>query len=90
MLRKAGARATVFLYYSKEDETWTLRYKIAFKGGELKFKFGDEFDEITPDGRLVKVGKIKWQEYFTCFDRSQLLYIVFVVCIGISSIFTSL
>ena len=39
----------------EEADQWFLKYKIAFKSGELRYHFGEPFDELTPDGRNVKV-----------------------------------
>lgn len=55
ILRKAGAMATVYMEYLKDGDVWTINYKIAFKSGHITFRSGEEFDEVTPDGRNVKV-----------------------------------
>jgi len=54
VLRKTGARATTYLDISVSGDTCTWNYKIAIKSGSINFKLGEEFDEITPDGRPVK------------------------------------
>ena len=57
ILRKAGAHATTTIEIASNNEGIRWQYKIAFKSGDLKFNFGNVFDETTPDGRTVKVCK---------------------------------
>merc|ERR1711893_156471 len=54
VLRKAGSVSTTHIEIKQDGENWNWKYKIAFKSGELNFRLGEEFDEITPDGRPVK------------------------------------
>merc|ERR1719378_1500931 len=37
-----------------EDGQWTIETATMLKSIELKFKLGQEFEETTPDGRVVK------------------------------------
>lgn len=37
-----------------DDGQWTMKSISTFKNTELKFKLGEQFDEVTPDGRNVK------------------------------------
>ena len=57
VLRKAGSVSTTTYDLTKEGDLWIWKYKIAFKSGELRFHIGEEFDEVTPDGRHVKVSE---------------------------------
>merc|ERR1711976_1790 len=68
ILRKAANAATTYLDVSKEEDNCRWQFKIAFKSGDLKFKLGEEFDEVTADGRPVKSnvkvedGKLVWHQ----------------------------
>ena len=61
IMRKAAARATSYLHVAKADDGSIIwKWKLAVKSGESKFKFSEEFEESTPDGRKVKVSvKVK-------------------------------
>lgn len=37
-----------------DDSTWCVKSISTFKSTEVKFKLGEQFDEVTPDGRNVK------------------------------------
>jgi len=39
---------------SVNGDEWTVKTISTFKNTEQKFKLGQEFDEVTPDGRNVK------------------------------------
>jgi len=54
VLRKAGANAVTYLDIQMDGDYVSWDWKIAFKSGVAKFKLGEEFDEVTPDGRKVK------------------------------------
>lgn len=54
VMRKMANAATPVVTVSKEDETYTIKQSTTFKTTEIKFKLGEEFDETTGDGRLVK------------------------------------
>merc|ERR1719431_183848 len=66
VLRKAGSKAVVYLDITNEGDAVNWDWKIAFKSGVSTFKLGEEFDEVTPDGRKVKStvsvedGKLIW------------------------------
>jgi hypothetical protein len=36
---------------TEKDGQWTIKTSTTLKTMELKFKIGEEFDEVTPDGR---------------------------------------
>lgn len=39
----------------KVEEDWVLNITSTFKNASLTFKIGEEFDEVTMDGRRCKV-----------------------------------
>ena len=43
-----------FFYYSQEGGEFTMKSESLVKTSEIKFKLGEEFDEVTGDGRKVK------------------------------------
>ena len=43
-----------FFHYSQEGEEFTMKSESLVKTSEIKFKLGEEFDEVTGDGRKVK------------------------------------
>ena len=55
LLRKAATASTPVMTVSEdEDGQWTIETATMLKSIELKFKLGQEFEETTPDGRVVK------------------------------------
>lgn len=54
-MRKMGNAATPTVEITEEDGTFTLKTITTFKTTEIKFKIGEEFEETTADGRVVKV-----------------------------------
>ena len=54
LLRKAATVSTPVTEISENKGEWTIKTSTTLKNMELKFKFGEEFDEKTPDGRDVK------------------------------------
>ncbi|CAD5110985.1 DgyrCDS337 [Dimorphilus gyrociliatus] len=54
ILRKAGALATTYMDISMDGDTFSLKWKIAFKGGTTVYKMDTEFDDTSPDGRKIK------------------------------------
>lgn len=56
-MRKMGNAATPTVEITEEDGTYTLKTTTTFKTTEVKFKLGEEFEETTADGRVVKVKK---------------------------------
>ena len=55
-MRKAAARATSYINMSKDAEgNINYKWKLAVKSGQVSFKMGEEYEEVTPDGRTVKV-----------------------------------
>ncbi|KAB7500991.1 Myelin P2 protein [Armadillidium nasatum] len=54
VMRKMGNAATPTVEITEEDGTYTLKTITTFKTTEIKFKIGEEFEETTADGRVVK------------------------------------
>merc|ERR1711970_352141 len=53
LLRKAATVSTPVLEITEEGVVWNIKTSTTLKTMELKFKFGEPFDETTPDGRDV-------------------------------------
>merc|ERR1711962_1014918 len=53
LLRKAATVSTPVMEISEDGGVWTIKTSTTLKTMELKFKLGEEFDEVTPDGRDV-------------------------------------
>merc|ERR1711970_61965 len=55
VMRKMANTATPVVTVSKDEtETYNIKQVTTFKTTELKFKLGEEFEETTADGRIVK------------------------------------
>ncbi|XP_064087830.1 sodium/calcium exchanger regulatory protein 1-like [Macrobrachium nipponense] len=54
VMRKMGNTATPSVEITLEDDTYSLKTVTTFKTTEIKFKLGEEFEETTADGRVVK------------------------------------
>lgn len=54
LTRLAGNSAKPTLQVTEENGIYTMKVLSTFKNQILKFKLGEEFDEETPDGRMVK------------------------------------
>jgi len=54
VMRKMGNAATPTVEITKEDKVITMKTITTFKTTEIKFKLGEEFEETTADGRVVK------------------------------------
>lgn len=53
--RQVGTRVTPVVELNQEsDGRLTLSSKSTFKNVSITFKLGEEFEEVTPDGRKVK------------------------------------
>ncbi|KAK7083335.1 Lipocalin / cytosolic fatty-acid binding protein [Halocaridina rubra] len=49
-----GNAATPTVEITLEGDTYAMKTITAFKTTEIKFKLGEEFEETTADGRVVK------------------------------------
>nr|AAL68638.1 cellular retinoic acid/retinol binding protein [Metapenaeus ensis] len=54
VMRKMGNAATPTVEITKDGDTYSLKTVTTFKTTEIKFKLGEEFEETTADGRVVK------------------------------------
>lgn len=54
VMRKMGNAATPCVDITLDGDTYTLKTVTTFKTTEIKFKLGEEFEETTADGRVVK------------------------------------
>ena len=54
--RKTGEFSTTYIEITVNGDAWRWKYQIAHKKGDLTFKLGEEFNEVTADDRKVKVG----------------------------------
>jgi len=52
--RKLGNKSSPTVTISEEAGEFTFKQESLVKTSEIKFKIGQEFDEITADGRQVK------------------------------------
>lgn len=52
--RKMGNYVSPSVQLTEDNGTYTLKTTSTFKNSEIKFKLGEEFDEVTPDDRKVK------------------------------------
>ncbi|KRX21620.1 Fatty acid-binding -like protein 6 [Trichinella nelsoni] len=55
LLRKIANAASPIVEFSLDRDVWTLRNVSTFRTLEISFRLGEEVDEVTPDGRNVKV-----------------------------------
>ena len=53
--RKVAGMAKPTLIISVNGDVVTIKSESTFKNTEISFKLGQEFDEVTPDDRKVKV-----------------------------------
>ena len=54
-MRKMANAATPVVDITLDNETYSMKSTTTFKTTEIKFKLGEEFEETTADGRIVKV-----------------------------------
>lgn len=54
MTRKLGGAVSPVVHLTKNGDEYTLSSESTFKHVVIKFKPGVEFDQETPDGRMVK------------------------------------
>merc|ERR1712121_608692 len=54
LLRKAALVSTPVMKVTEVDGIWSIKSSTTLKTIELKFKIGETFEEITPDGREVE------------------------------------
>jgi Lipocalin / cytosolic fatty-acid binding protein family len=54
-MRKLGASMKPVLTISRNGDLWKYKSESSVKTTEFDFKFGQEFEETTADGRKVKV-----------------------------------
>jgi fatty acid-binding protein 3 len=55
VLRKVGNTITSYEEIIQTGDVWEIKMTSTFKNVYLKFKLGEEFDDVTLDGRKVKV-----------------------------------
>merc|ERR1711913_165150 len=54
MLRKAALASTPTMTITEAGGQWNMITKTTMKSIDLKFRLGEEFDEVTTDGRKCK------------------------------------
>jgi len=54
MLRKVAATAKPAMIITRSGDVYTIKSESSVKNTEFSFKFGEEFDETTADGRKSK------------------------------------
>lgn len=54
VVRKMGNAVSPVIELTKNGDEFTLTSQSTFKNTSITFKLGEEFQEETPDGRLVK------------------------------------
>lgn len=55
LLRKAALISTPIMEVSLDQGVWTIKQSTTLKTMEMKFMVGVECDDVTPDGREVKM-----------------------------------
>ena len=53
LVRKAATASSPCLEVTEENGLWTIKTSTPLSKAEFKFKIGEKFDEITPDGRAA-------------------------------------
>ena len=53
LLRKAATASPPVMEVTEEGGVWTIKTSTVLRSMELKFKVGEPFNEVTPDGRNV-------------------------------------
>merc|ERR1712212_909099 len=71
LLRKAACASTPKMEVSEDGGVWTIKTSTTLKTMELKFKIGEEFDEITPDGREVTAKVTLEDNKFICEQKAK-------------------
>ncbi len=56
-LRKIANQQKPTVVFEIEGDRWTMTSITTFKTGVSSFVLGEEVDEVTPDGRKMKVSK---------------------------------
>ncbi|KAL3857252.1 hypothetical protein ACJMK2_011943 [Sinanodonta woodiana] len=59
VMRKLMNNTKPVIQINVDDDLWTVKTITPTKTAEVIFKVGTEFDEVTLDGRNIKVGKEK-------------------------------
>eukprot|EP00088_Acartia_fossae_P005979 TRINITY_DN12718_c0_g1_i4.p1 TRINITY_DN12718_c0_g1~~TRINITY_DN12718_c0_g1_i4.p1 ORF type:complete len:138 (-),score=29.94 TRINITY_DN12718_c0_g1_i4:119-532(-) len=59
--RKMITSSSPSLEISQNGDEWTLLFKTPMKNNNMKFKFGEEFEETTPFGAKMK-GKASFED----------------------------
>ena len=53
LTRKLGNQSYPMVTVEKEEDSYSLKTESLVKTSEIKFKLGEQFEEITSDGRIV-------------------------------------
>lgn len=53
LTRKLGNQSKPLVTISQEGDEWTFKQESLVKTSETKFKMGEQFEELTADGRKV-------------------------------------
>ena len=64
-MRKMGNAVSPVVELKKNGDTYTLNTESTFKSTSIFFKLGEEFEEETADGRIVKTKITKDGDKFT-------------------------
>ncbi|PSN56475.1 Fatty acid-binding protein [Blattella germanica] len=54
MARKMMAMATPIVEIAEQDGTWSIKTSTMVRTNELKFKPGEQYDEVMPSGDVLK------------------------------------
>jgi hypothetical protein len=52
------AASTPVVEISCKDDTWTIKTSTIIRTTELKFKVGEQYDEVMPSGETLKVSSV--------------------------------
>jgi len=75
ILRKMASTATPVTEITRDGDDWNIKTTTTFKTTDIKFKLGEEFDEVTADGRnckstITKEGDDKLVHMQKCGDQT--------------------
>ncbi len=60
LVRKLGTAATPVLTITVNDQHWSMLSESTFKTHNTEFDLGKEYEETTPDGRVMKACTRPW------------------------------
>merc|ERR1711970_396739 len=71
LLRKAAMASSPVMTISETGGNWTVLTKTTAKTTEVKFRMGEEFDEVSADGRTCKTLVVLDGDTMTSKQKAQ-------------------